>query len=78
MTHVRISTKGHKFKLEVDGVDFTQHVLRDGFKITPSAEDDLTSVVEVHMVIAATEFDGDFPGAVIKALAEDRDQANSQ
>lgn len=65
--HVRIGRNadgGHC--IEVDGVDVSFKVLKDGFRVEFADEPHLPDLV--HMVVAADSLDIDLPAAVIEAM----------
>ena len=70
MSHVEIKkVDGHPPVLLVDGVNLSNSVLADGFKIE-FADDRDRFAAYVHMTVAAEVLDADLPDSVLVAIRE--------
>lgn len=71
MTHVKLTSGGGDLHLVVDGVDMTAMVLREGFRIVPSGDEDPT-MFEVTMTLMAETLDVDVPASVLNVTRAER------
>lgn len=77
MAHVKITQEKATgpLRIEVDGVDLTNHVYNEGFGLVQVGEGPFTEW-GVRMIIAADALDIDLPDAVVEAIAKaDKDMA---